>query len=61
MNKILKTALFGAAGAIVGFAYYYYIGCNTGSCAITSDPYISTAYGSVVGLLFGWPAKKKEE
>lgn len=38
-------------GAILGYAYYYFIGCNTGSCAITSKPLNSTVYGSVMGYL----------
>lgn len=47
-------------GAILGYTYYYYIGCTTGSCAITSNPFISTAYGGLIGLVFMWPAKEKE-
>ncbi|NQV43229.1 MAG: hypothetical protein HQ506_12835 [Candidatus Marinimicrobia bacterium] len=50
-----------AVGAILGYLYYYYIGCASGTCAITSNPYISTAYGAVMGLIFMWPAKEKEE
>jgi len=43
----------------MGFAYYYFIGCNSGSCAITSNPYISTVYGAFLGLVFVIPSKKK--
>ncbi len=46
-------------GALLGFGYYYYIGCASGTCAITSNPYISTAYGAMIGLLFVWPEKEK--
>lgn len=38
-------------GGILGFAYYYFIGCNTGSCAITSKPINSSIYGMVMGYL----------
>lgn len=38
-------------GGILGFAYYYFIGCNTGSCAITSKPVNSSVYGMVMGYL----------
>ena len=38
-------------GGILGFAYYYFIGCNTGSCAITSKPINSSVYGMVMGYL----------
>jgi phage shock protein E len=39
-------------GALGGYLYYHYIGCMSGSCAITSNPFISTIYGSVMGGLF---------
>jgi len=55
-RKILPVAI----GALLGFAYYYFIGCNSGSCAITSNPYISTIYGGVIGLLLVFPIKKKK-
>ncbi|MEE9430613.1 MAG: DUF6132 family protein [Melioribacteraceae bacterium] len=49
------------AGATLGYAYYYFIGCASGSCAITSNPYISTAYGAFTGLIFAFPTKKKKK
>lgn len=39
-------------GAIAGYAYYHFIGCSSGSCAITSRPVNATLYGSVLGGLF---------
>ena len=48
-----------AFGAVLGFGYYYYIGCASGTCAITSNPYISTAYGAMIGLVFMWPSEVK--
>lgn len=47
-----------ALGATAGFAYYYFVGCVSGSCPITSNPYISTAYGALAGAAF-IPKKKK--
>lgn len=42
-----------AIGAIGGFLYWKYVGCISGTCAITSDPINSLLYGSVMGgLLF---------
>lgn len=38
-------------GGILGFAYYHFIGCNTGSCAITSKPINSIIVGMVMGYL----------
>ena len=49
-------------GAIAGFAYYYYIGCKSGTCPITGNPYISTAYGAGIGaLMVNWKHKPKKE
>lgn len=40
-------------GAIGGFLYYEYVGCASGTCAITSRPLNSTLYGALMGgLLF---------
>ncbi|MBC7451945.1 MAG: hypothetical protein H7259_10685 [Cytophagales bacterium] len=39
------------AGSIVGYAYWYFIGCASGTCAITSVWYRSTLYGSIMGGL----------
>jgi phage shock protein E len=62
MNQILyKKVLPVVAGALLGYAYYYYIGCVSGTCAITSNPYISTAYGGVIGLLLSFPSKRKKK
>ena len=51
-----RRAAFGLLGAIGGFAYYHYIGCATGSCPITGNPYLSTVYGLLMGVLI--PAHK---
>jgi hypothetical protein len=40
-------------GLIAGYAYYNYVGCVSGTCAITSKPLNSTLYGGLMGgLLF---------
>ncbi len=47
-----KFTLLGiTVGAIAGYLYYYYVGCASGTCAITSSPFNSTIYGSVMGGL----------
>lgn len=47
-------------GALAGFLYWNFIGCTTGSCAITSNPINSTLYGSVTGGLIFSTFKKKQ-
>jgi hypothetical protein len=44
--------LFGLLiGGTIGFAWYYFIGCNAGGCSITSNPYRITAFGMLFGAL----------
>ena len=61
MRKYGRHILGLGVGAILGFGYHYFIGCAKGTCAITSNPYISTAYGAMMGLLFAWPSKQNED
>jgi hypothetical protein len=55
-KMILIFALIGAVG---GFAYYFFVGCESGTCAITSNPVNSTLYGSFMGGLLGDSFRKK--
>lgn len=60
-NILLKRVAPVLGGAVLGYMYYYYIGCNSGHCPITSDPLISTVYGGVLGLLITFPGKSKKK
>lgn len=40
-------------GSIFGYAYWFYIGCSTGTCAITSNWHTTMIYGAIMGFLFG--------
>lgn len=57
-NKIYRTALGSIAGGILGFLYWKYIGCNMGSCPLTSNPYQTVL---LFGFLGGFLAKDKKE
>ena len=39
-------------GSIGGYLYYFYVGCASGTCAITSKPLNSSLYGAMMGGLF---------
>jgi hypothetical protein len=56
IKRIGATAL----GAIGGFAYYTFIGCTSGTCPITSNPWISTAYGALIGIVLTIESKNKK-
>lgn len=48
---VLKYIIAIVIGAGLGYLYYSKIGCSSGSCPIASNPYVSTIYGGVLGLL----------
>jgi len=40
-------------GALGGYLYWRYVGCESGSCPITSSPLMSSLWGAAMGgLLF---------
>jgi len=39
------------AGGGIRFGYYKFIGCSSGTCPLTSNPYISTLYGMILGAM----------
>lgn len=58
-HRITVTGI--VLGAISGFAYYYFVGCASGTCAITSSPVNATIYGAIMGgLLFSMFKKEKK-
>lgn len=49
--NIVKILIGITVGGLIGFGFYKFIGCSTGACPITSNPWISTIYGAIMGLL----------
>ncbi|QOZ87790.1 hypothetical protein D1J34_10060 [Riemerella anatipestifer] len=48
-----KLSIVGAIiGAVSGYLYWKFVGCSTGTCAITSKPINSILYGGIMGALF---------
>jgi len=45
-----KPVLSVTAGGIAGYLYYFFVGCASGSCAITSNPFMSILFGASIGL-----------
>jgi hypothetical protein len=50
-KRFLKIFFGVLIGSLSGFAYFYFIGCNSGTCAITSNPYNSIMAGGILGLI----------
>lgn len=55
MKKWFKNnqlTIFGAVlGAIIGIVYWDRVGCESGTCAITSKPANSTIYFAILGAM----------
>jgi hypothetical protein len=51
-SKFWKPALGIIIGGTIGFAYYSFVGCSSGSCTITSNPYLSILFGGFFGFAF---------
>jgi hypothetical protein len=53
IQKYKLTIIGTLVGAIGGYLYYHFVGCASGTCAITSKPLNSTLYGAFMGgILF---------
>ena len=50
-RNTIKNFLGLLAGALGGFLYYRLVGCTSGTCAITSRPYMSILWGGLMGYL----------
>lgn len=65
MKKWFKTNKLYFLGATIGavgdFLYWKYVGCLTGTCAITSNPFRSTIYFAVFGALIIGSFKKEKK
>jgi hypothetical protein len=54
-----------AVGLAGGFLYYRLVGCSSGACPITSNPWLTLMWGGVMGYLladiFSFKKKKPAE
>jgi hypothetical protein len=48
---ILRIVIGVVVGGGLGFAFYKLVGCSSGACPLTSNPFISTLYGGLLGAL----------
>jgi uncharacterized membrane protein (UPF0136 family) len=49
-SKWLRPMIGIVIGGTAGYLYYHFIGCSSGTCAITSSPYLSTLMGGFMGF-----------
>ena len=51
MNILVRALIGGAVGAAIGFVLYKFVGCKTGACPITANPFISMAVYAGIGAM----------
>lgn len=65
MDQFLRTYKWKIVGvligAVAGFAYWYYIGCTSGTCPIQSNWHTSTLYGGLIGYILPKSPDKKSD
>ena len=55
MSSFLVRLLVGAgAGIVFGLAVYRFIGCRSGACPLTGNPWVAAVWWGVVGLVIAW-------
>lgn len=48
---IIRVLIGVVIGGLLGYGVYRFIGCSTGACPLTSNPWISMLFGMLVGGL----------
>ena len=52
-NKHKYGILLIVPGIIVGFFYWKYVGCTSGTCSLTSNWQLTLLFGGLVGYFIG--------
>ena len=51
MSPVLRIVVGGLVGAGVGFLLYRFVGCRTGACPLTGNPYVAVIIWGVIGAI----------
>lgn len=57
MNTAIRVAIGAAVGAGLGWGIYRFIGCRTGACPLTSNPWTAMIMWAVLGALMAAPPR----
>ncbi len=47
-------------GVLAGLAWYRFVGCRSGGCPLTSNPWLMALFGGAMGLSLGWPDSRTQ-
>ncbi len=48
---LLYQIIGAVVGGALGYAVYRFVGCSSGACPITSNPYVSIIVGALLGAM----------
>ena len=51
MSTILRAAVGAVVGGGIGVLMYRFVGCRTGACPLTANPYVAAAIWGLMGAL----------
>jgi hypothetical protein len=51
LKGLIPQIIGSIMGGVGGFIYYYKVGCMSGTCPITSNPWLSILWGAIMGFL----------
>jgi hypothetical protein len=50
-RRPVRLILGAVLGAGAGLTYWGVVGCSSGACPITGNPYIASCYGALLGII----------
>ena len=53
MISIVRVIIGTVIGAAIGFAIYKFVGCRTGTCPLTGNPFIAVFIWGMMGAFLG--------
>lgn len=54
---IVRMVIGAVVGGVLGYGFYRFVGCSSGTCPITSSPWLSTIFGMVLGAVMAGGVK----
>ena len=61
LRRHWRTLLGAALGAAGGALYAHFVGCRTGTCMLTSNPWTAAAFFGLTGAVALWPSSPRRE
>lgn len=51
MSPVARMVVGAVTGGVLGFLAYRFIGCRTGACPLTANPYVAVVIWGLMGAL----------